>query len=83
MRKLGETKKTGFETSCTGRTNVMRFYKAEAIAHDGTVLVSTAITKREIEVLEYHLPRKTVDLLETGWTQALQKVLEAFKNQEL
>lgn len=83
MRELGETKKTGFETSCTGRTNVMRFYKAEAIAHDGTVLVSTAITKREIEVLEYHLPRKTVDLLETGWTQALQKVLEAFKNQEL
>lgn len=83
MRELGETKKTGFETSFTGGTNLMRFYKAEAIARDGTVLVSTGITKREIEVLEYHPRRKTVDLLETGWTQALQKVLEAFRNQEL
>jgi hypothetical protein len=60
LGELGVTEKTGFETSYTTSTNLMGFYKAEALDHNGTVLVSTDIIKREVEILENRPSKKTV-----------------------
>jgi hypothetical protein len=77
LKILGETKRTGFETSLTTWITELGSFKAEALAHDSTVLTSTYVVKREVEVLQYHSPKIFDEAEETGNGRVLQKVLSA------
>ena len=83
LKVLGESKRTGFETSVTTGITHLDSFKAEALAHDGAVLTSTDVVKKQVEVLQYHVQNKLDGIEETGWRKAFQKVFGSLRAPEL
>jgi hypothetical protein len=82
LKFLGEEKRTGFETALTSAVVGLESVRAEALSHDGRVLVTTDLVRSEVEILPYQAPEET-GLARVGLAAAFQKVWSALRAQEL